>query len=133
MYGISKIEIFPKVGEERHLARYTSQPKMNAIETAIESITVVLYTELPRDSSIFSILEKTQEPDFKDKAMEIAKDIVSNMEIDYILPTWKEMKRTILSFGDVISYSFESGRKMEYILTNLNIQEIQNMVHEFEE
>ncbi len=106
---------------------------MNAIETAIESITVVLYTELPRDSSIFSILEKTQEPDFKDKAMEIAKDIVSNMEIDYILPTWKEMKRTILSFGDVISYSFESGRKMEYILTNLNIQEIQNMVHEFEE
>jgi hypothetical protein len=105
---------------------------MNAIETAICSITAVLYSELPKDSSIVTILEKTQEPSFKNKAMEVAKDIVSNMEFDYILPSWKEMKRTIASFGDVISYSFESRRKMRFILSNLDNQEIQNMVNEFE-
>jgi hypothetical protein len=115
-------------------ASYTySHLNMNAIETSIFSIAVVLSSELSSESNLETVIRKTQEPGFRKKAMHTAMDIVSNMEFEYILPSWKELKRTIDSFGDVLSYSYEPKAKLSYILENLDSQEIKNMVYEFDD
>ena len=105
---------------------------MNAIETSICALSAVLSFRLPQDASFMEVLRASQEAVVLREAMEIAKDIVSNMDIEYILPSRKELKRAIECFGDVISYSYSEKSCLRDILKNLNVQEIKDMVDEFE-
>lgn len=131
MYETPKIEIPIQVGEECHLIVTCPQPNMNAIDISICSIITVLSSELSRDASFMEVLTAVQKSAMVRKAMEIAKDIVSNMDIEHSLPSRTEMKRVVASFGDVISYSYSDQASLKEILENLNEQEIKDMVAEF--